>query len=439
MFTPEGDKFLSIHDPITTVDQDILERRNIAQVILDRLTMFNPGAVGIYGSWGTGKTSLLYLLKKLNDEHIIKKSDQKDICIDIIDAWKYESSDGLLMPIVARLKKMTGDGDLPEGWHVITRRVLASMTLSVTDVLLKKYAGVDRKEIKEIYEESEKRDKQTDDASLLLEWKNWSDEIENTNLAFKKIVDFVLHKNGYKRIVICIDNLDRCSPENVVRLLESVKNFFSTPNCTWVFAIDSEVVASYIHHKYEGTRIDGNSYLDKIIPEQYHLSLSPAIDGRNIVRLLKYAAGGNVANFDFNEETIPQIPKILVPRRLIKSARKFADFYRMPHADGASPETVFYLTVLYHTWPGFYQRLSSASKDHICGILDNFFPIENESSTADKRAYFNGVILLDGEYAEDRDLSHFLKAAFKGYRDSKNPFVDEIINGIVGLRLTGLP
>ena len=73
--------------------------------------------------------------------------------------------------------------------------------------------------------------------------------------------------------------------------------------------------------------MDGNSYLDKIIPEQYHLSPSPGIDRANIVNLLRYAAGNTT--LDFNEENIPQIPRVLVPRRLMKSAAKYSDFYRL--------------------------------------------------------------------------------------------------------------
>ena len=431
--------YQNIHDPITTLGQDILGRHNMARVILNRLTRFNPGAIGIYGGWGTGKTSLLHLIHTHNDEQS-RNSNQKNILIEIIDAWKYESSDGLLMPVLVRLKKKVGEKDLPDGWHVIMRRALTSIAFSVTDALLQKYIGVDGKSIRENYEQAEKRDRQKDDASLLLEWETWSDEVEETTSAFKKLVDFVLAETGYKHLVICVDNLDRCSPENVVRLLESVKNFFSDPtiNCTWVFAIDSDVVASYIHHKYEGTQVDGHSYLDKIIPEQYHLSLSPAIDGRNIVSLLRYAAGNTVANFDFDEEKIPQIPKILVPRRLIKSASKFADFYETHNTGGVSPEIVFSLTLLYHTWPGFYQRISSASNAHICGILDNFFPAENGGQPNVSKP-ISSAIPLGMEYLDDQDLSHFLRMAFRGYRSSKTTFVDEIINGIMGLRLTGLP
>jgi hypothetical protein len=144
---------------------------------------------------------------------------------------------------------------------------------------------------------------------------------------------------------------------------------------------------------------------------------------------------------DFDEEKIPQIPKVLVPRRLIKSAGKVSDFYKTSYAGSASFETIFHLTLLYHTWPDFYQRLSSTSRDHVCGILDNFFPTEEDLQEAKpvSQKTIRDAINLGKKYADDHDLSQFLKTAFKDYGNMKNAFVDELINGLMGLRLTGLP
>ena len=423
----------SIHDPIEILGQDVLGRRDLAQRILERLCESDAGVLGVYGGWGTGKSSLLNLLCQLNDEKA-SQLGKTDVYIKIIDAWKYESGDGLLMPLVVCFKKMAGNTDFPEAWRVITRRALASTALSVTDALLKKYIGVDRKSIKENYEEVEKRDKQKDDYSLLLEWEDWSDDVENTELAFKKIVNFVLNKIGCKRIVICIDNLDRCSPENVVRLLESVKNFFSAPNCVWIFAMDAEVIASYVNHKYEGTRMDGNSYLDKIIPEQYHLSFFPDENDPRVYDLIRNATGSDLTLNDWKR--LPLLPHVMVPRRLKKSAAKFAEYFDGSRTD-AERDTVFLLSLLYHTWPDFYQRLSSASVQHVGGMLANFFK-KHDSESAEMRWGEYSPLPLSKKFAEDQDLIYFLKTAFpKNAVDAS--MVDEIRRAMDGLRQVGLP
>ena len=60
-------KRLTIHDPIINEEQDILNRKSIAKKILERLKNYDcPPVLGLYGGWGTGKTSVLNLLEEIN-------------------------------------------------------------------------------------------------------------------------------------------------------------------------------------------------------------------------------------------------------------------------------------------------------------------------------------------------------------------------------------
>jgi hypothetical protein len=438
----------NIHDPITINKddierRDILERRHLAARILNRLGEDDcPSVLGIYGGWGTGKTSLLELMRGLNTAES-SQFNKKKVHVEIIDAWKYEGAGNLLIPVIVKLRELSGVKEFIQCWKVMTKRVVALTGLSLIEAALKTASPIGIADIDDLYEKIKgKEDKNY--ATVLLDWERVVDDMTKEQEAFEIIVGLVNKAQKCDKLILCIDNLDRCTPDKVITLLESIKLFLSAPNCIWMFAMDSEVIASYIDRKYDGTRMDGYSYLDKIIPEQYHLSLSPALDGRNIVKLLRYAAGGNIADFDFGEEKIPQIPKVLVPRKLIKSARKFADYYRMPRAGGsASPDMVFYLSLLYHTWPDFYQRLSSTSGEHVCAILDNFFPKEENSQEVrsdNSKKTIRKVIVLDKKSAEDHDLFHFLRMTFKDYGSSRNAaFVEELIDGMMGLRLTGLP
>jgi hypothetical protein len=334
-----------------------------------------------------------------------------------------------------------GITDLKLHWGTLTRRVALTTAFSTVDAMLGKLsnAAINRKQLVEVYEEVVKNERKESNSALLEKWMDQAKEVEETENAFNTIILSAAKKLDKKKIIICIDNLDRCSPENVVRFLESVKVFFGeSKNCVWVFVMDSDVIASYINRKYEGTEVDGYSYLDKIIPEQYHLSLSPTSDEKTIMALLKYASNSNIDS-PLVISKIPQIPKVLVPRRLIKSAKKYADFYRSQMASsGVPPETVMALTMLYHTWPDFYQRLTSASKDHIQGILDNFFQKETPKNEAQKFKRLN--IPLDEKYLRDRELVYFIQTAFAGYNSaSSEKYVIDIMYGLRGLREGGLP
>jgi ABC-type molybdate transport system ATPase subunit len=77
----------NIHDPIEKADQDVLERQGLAQRIFERISQSDTGIFGIYGGWGTGKTSLLHLMRGLSLAE--SASTYQNIAhVEIIDAWK---------------------------------------------------------------------------------------------------------------------------------------------------------------------------------------------------------------------------------------------------------------------------------------------------------------------------------------------------------------
>ena len=425
-----------VHAPIECEEDDLLGRYALAGRISNRLISEDcPQTIGIYGGWGTGKTSVLNLVKFINQQEIAQ-SNREDLHFESFDAWKYEEANNLLIPVIVRMRGLLGDINLPAEWYTIAHRVTATAAISIFDAVLKKFADTSRKDIIETYKDVEAHDNQVNYSDRLLEWKKWSDEIEDSEKAFGEIIKTIRERKNYKKIVLCIDNLDRCTPDHVVSLLESIKNFFSASGCVWLLAMDSDVIASYIDHKYEDTAMDGNSYLDKIVPEQYHLSLSPTLDRNEISDLINPPGKWDKsARVSIDERKIPQIPKILVPRRLIKSAQKFYEYYKDP-AVGVSPDMILSLIFLYHTWPAFYQRLSSASEEHIIGILDQFFDKNKKRDNASQTE----AIPLPEKYIKDNELIYFIRTAFVDYKNGKTEnLVQEFMLAFKELRQIGLP
>ncbi|RLI99245.1 MAG: hypothetical protein DRP06_03850 [Candidatus Aenigmatarchaeota archaeon] len=72
-------------------------------------------------------------------------------------------------------------------------------------------------------------------------------------------------KGGNKKIVIFIDDLDRCAPDKVLEILESIKVFLDIEGFVYVFGINPEVVEKAIEMKYKDMGINGEDYLEKII------------------------------------------------------------------------------------------------------------------------------------------------------------------------------
>jgi hypothetical protein len=106
------------------------------------------------------------------------------------------------------------------------------------------------------------------------------DEILQQSLyynAFDRLHEAASHL-GDRRIVVFIDDLDRCLPENAVKLLESIKLVLHQPGFVYVFGLDERAISSFVAQRYAGVgSISGAVYLDKLfqmtffIPDYSHL------------------------------------------------------------------------------------------------------------------------------------------------------------------------
>lgn len=424
-----------VHAPIEDEKYDFLGRKELAGRIYTRLSDRDcPQAIGIYGGWGTGKTSLLKLIDQKNK---IAIHSGNGINIETIDAWSYELVGSLFEPIIVALKDMAAKEVLSsDATKTYLKRMKKFILLGASDIVLRKL-GLSLEDAKKLIADANDA---SGTARSYLDWENVVDDAKSTHAAFENLVQVSLkglEKEGkYRsdRIVFFIDNLDRCAPETAIQLLESIRNFLTVPGCIWVLAVDADVIASYVSKKYEDTGVDGYSYLDKIVPEQYHLSLSPTLDREGIVALLNSIEeeSGNI-QYSIDENKIPQIPRVLVPRRLIKSANKFYEYYRDP-AVGVNPDMILSLALLYHTWPDFYQRLSSASKEYISGILNHFFDGNNDSLKP------KDTLPLSGKFVKDDELIYFIRSAFKEYKNEEmENLLQEMLLALKEMRRLGLP
>lgn len=97
---------------------------------------------------------------------------------------------------------------------------------------------------------------------------------------FKELVDKATD-NGKKTLVVLVDELDRCSPKDVVATLVDLKTFLEVPGCVFIVAADREVLESALQELPQTTPIRESdpyystpgAFLDKIF--QHQLSLPP--------------------------------------------------------------------------------------------------------------------------------------------------------------------
>ena len=123
---------VNIHEPITNYDSDKLMRQPHIKKFVARLAGEDcPSVIGLYGSWGTGKTSFLYMAKDHYENKLAGDDKAKldnSLTIEIVDAWRYERVGDLMVPVMARLQKLCKNIDRIKA---ATLTVLAATPLAI--------------------------------------------------------------------------------------------------------------------------------------------------------------------------------------------------------------------------------------------------------------------------------------------------------------------
>lgn len=267
---------------------DYLNFRETSELISDLVSnpSLRPISVGIFGGWGSGKSTLVKLSRSSlenNDDYII---------VDF-DAWLYQDYDdarSALLETVANklLDVSSGDkGKLGKAKSLLKRvnKFRAMGLLAEVGALLMGtpafgllYKGMASAE--DIASgEGDAQDLSSAKAAVN-EAKNLttgllSDADKNTPpqeiLAFRNEFSELLTELN-KTLVVYVDNLDRCLPKNTVLTLEAIRLVLFMPNTAFIIAADEDMVRHAVseHYKTAQSRLI-NDYLDKLIQVPVHV------------------------------------------------------------------------------------------------------------------------------------------------------------------------
>lgn len=97
-----------------------------------------------------------------------------------------------------------------------------------------------------------------------LKGENPLDKLKQDKAVEQRVHEFLeslLPEKG-NRLVVFIDELDRCKPSYAVKLLERIKHYFTDDRITFVFSVNIDELQHTIR-KYYGEGFDGSRYLDR--------------------------------------------------------------------------------------------------------------------------------------------------------------------------------
>ncbi len=172
---------------------------------------------------------------------------------------------------------------------------------------------------------------------------------EEFDRLFAKLVGEIVRKERCERVVIFVDELDRCSPGQVVTVLETLKTFLDIRPCVFIVAADKHAIEQALGEQArQATPGDvvnpyysaGSAYLDKIF--QHQLSLPPLLSrtlSQFALRLVAERPGAWAQIENKAELVTVLVPShVRSPRRVKVLLNSFVLAYRLAcrrAADGA--------------------------------------------------------------------------------------------------------
>ena len=253
--------------------------------------------IALYGEWGSGKSSVLKTIEKN-----LSESSYKTIWIDM---WKEENnyidlSSKILNKILDSLEINGVDAkrDILKGFMIACKGF--KINLPIINYDPEPALDYLTNEIDNIQKERE--------------------DIEKFSKEFNEIVKKYYKKNNSK-IIVFLDDLDRCNSENMLNIIYNVKTLLSIENIIFVFGIDKEAVTLALRNKYSNAENKADNFLDKIFPISFNMPCSVA--NANLTIILK----NYFKEFDNNKlmDIIEFFRKINFtnPRKLIKVLNKY--------------------------------------------------------------------------------------------------------------------
>lgn len=284
---------------------DVLDRAQYASALADvALTCSTPNVVGVFGRWGVGKTSLLRLIED--------RLSTEDVITVWFDAWRHQRDEH---PALGMLHALVGNIPEAESIQNTATELVKRIGMALGSFALERYTPVDPEKLSEFAKAlSNERFEIRTERIRLLE-------------TFSEVLDLA-SGGGRRRVVFFIDDLDRCLPDAVLGVLESIKLYMSSERCVYFIAADKGAIEASIRQRYAEINIDAVSYLDKIVQVPFTIPpISPTVRADFVGALLPSDLADCVGIIEQglgdNPRGVKRFVNTLILTHSLASSRKF--------------------------------------------------------------------------------------------------------------------
>lgn len=257
---------------------DYLDYGYIVDIMTDTINdkKLLPSCIGLYGDWGSGKSSLMHMCIK-------KLKGQKDdtVCL-LFNGWLYESYDDAKTAILSSILDGIKENRTLHGtaleiiralyqsvdkFKLIKDGIKFGMDLALTGGI----GSIANLTIKSVIKKSKKALGEIDEEAVIkdikekLDYKELREDIKEFREKFAQLIE----ESGIEKLVIFVDELDRCSPDTILDTLEAMRLFLFNGKVAFVIGADERHVSYAIKTKFkdiQGINMDiGKEYQEKLI------------------------------------------------------------------------------------------------------------------------------------------------------------------------------
>ncbi|MGN9813384.1 KAP family P-loop NTPase fold protein [Micromonospora sp. BQ11] len=238
-------------------DADVLDfagtARRMAEIILGARAA-TPFTIGIQGGWGTGKSSLMHMIRREIEDRTARQRGRTRVAW--FNAWTAEGSSALTALIRSVLQEL--DPSVLRRLLHRTRRsswILAPILIVGSLLGLRRFAddlwarfNVDAAQRNEVSKELR---------GALADWAEQDRPLDERRM-----------------LVVFIDDLDRCSPDNIVQVLDAIRLYLDAPGLIFVIGYDHAVVVDALSRaRGASAGVRSRTYLEKIIQVDHVIPL----------------------------------------------------------------------------------------------------------------------------------------------------------------------
>jgi KAP-like P-loop domain-containing protein len=251
-------------DPDDPFGKDDLNRYPLAENLTSLIqTVPPPFVLAIDSPWGTGKTTFIRMWQSL--------LKQRGIHSVYFNAWETDFSEDPLTAFIGEITEYSATENLTTGEKSIANLKRLTTYLAKRSLpLVIKAATAGVVDLGDVQKEALAEMAKIATEDVVKQYTEQKKKLDEFREAVTKLVKEITKDSADSRLVIFVDELDRCRPNYCVELLERVKHLFNTKNIVFVLSIDGNQIEACVKALY-GEGIDAKEYLKRFFDLNFRL------------------------------------------------------------------------------------------------------------------------------------------------------------------------